>query len=594
MKSHAILLSLLMLSLAEAFSATNSFTPLDLSRHVTAPWDQFRPWTAWNGPPGGLQTIGGVPFQIDGAVQFRCVNVQMAKFDAYPTRTGRIPIRRRVARFHLLHFSEFWGDQGEPVARFVMRYADGKEHQVLLRYGVHLQDWNQHVRNSATCSDRNTRTVWTAPAPTEGPWMTTLWKTEVVNPRPEIEIASIEVRSLFSHVRYNMPAITVESGTATPAAEPTSNPGPMPEVREPVVISIKLLDEESGAPIVGGIVQAIVPKEGQVLQQSPIETGDDGVAAIDFPSGANAPPIELLATGQNHVSTRFSVPADTQGTVTFKMRRGKRIAGRVADEAGRPVVGAAVTVGAPLQDESGKFLMAKWPPAVTSSNGDWSLGCAPAILTNLVVSIQHSPLLPASIFEQDDTAPGPLFFSGQELAQGKAIFKIKRGQELKASAKCEGKAVTGALVTLFLWDSPGASSVSTRTDADGRFGFSGLPAGPVWLLISGEKFSPELQKVEPGTNSISISLPPAKTIETTIQDPSGRPLPNVLFQASSWRGGSWLRQFGHANAEGKFRWDSAPADIVAFTVSCPGYRTVNAFALSADKPGNLNMERSDQ
>jgi hypothetical protein len=366
----------------------------------------------------------------------------------------------------------------------------------------------------------------------------------------------------------------------------------MPELKEPAVISIKLLDQESGAPIVGAIVQAIVPREGQVLQQSPIETGDDGVAAIDFPPGENAPPIDLLVTGQNHVSTRFSVPADTHGTVTFKMRRGKRIAGRVADEAGRPVGGAAVTIGGPMQDESGKFLMAKWPPAVTSSNGDWSLGCAPANLSNLVVSIQHSPLLPPSIFEQDDTAPGPLFFSGQELAQGKAIFKIKRGQELKASAKCEGKAVTGALVTLFLWDSPVATRLSTRTDGEGRFEFSGLPSGPVWLLISGEKISPELQKVEPGTNSISISLPPAKTIEAIVQDQSGQPLPNALFQTSSWRGGSWLQQFGYTDAKGKFRWDSAPGDIVTFRVSCRGYRKIDEVALQPDKrPQNLKMER---
>src|SRR6185295_12441055 len=113
--------------------------------------------------------------------------------------------------------------------------------------------------------------------PIEGTWMTTLWKTEVVNPRPEIEIASLEVRSLFSRVRYNLPAITVESGTATPPAEPSSSPGPMPEIREPVVTRIKLLDQESGSPIAGAIVQAIVPREGQVLQQAPIESDQDGV-----------------------------------------------------------------------------------------------------------------------------------------------------------------------------------------------------------------------------------------------------------------------------------------------------------------------------
>src|SRR5262249_42482798 len=127
------------------------------------------------------------------------------------------------------------------------------------------------------------------------------------------------------------------------------------------------------------------------------------------------------------------------------------------------------------------------------------------VLTNLVVSIQHSPLLPVTIFEQDDTSRGPLVFSGQELAQSKAIFKINRGQQIKGAATSEGKPVSGALVTLFLWESPVSTCLSTRTDREGRFEFSGLPAGPVWLLISGGRASPELQKVDPGTNFISIS-----------------------------------------------------------------------------------------
>src|SRR5262249_24776310 len=143
-------------------------------------WDQFRPSPAWNGPPGGLQYLDGVPFQIDGAVQFRCVNVQRAQFDGYPTRNSNVKIRSRVARIHLLHFSEFSGGEGEPVARFVLKYADGKEHEFVLRYGVHFQDWSQFVRISPTCADQNSRILWSATPRAEaaGPWVTTLWHTE--------------------------------------------------------------------------------------------------------------------------------------------------------------------------------------------------------------------------------------------------------------------------------------------------------------------------------------------------------------------------------------------------------------------------------
>jgi hypothetical protein len=80
----------------------------------------------------------------------------------------------------------------------------------------------------------------------------------------------------------------------------------------------------------------------------------------------------------------------------------------------------------------------------------------------------------------------------------------KEGAEINATVGCAGKPVTGALVTVFLWDSPVASRLSTRTDKEGRFFFSGLPTAPVWLLITADGVAPGLQKVEPGTNSISI------------------------------------------------------------------------------------------
>ena len=48
----------------------------------------------------------------------------------------------------------------------------------------------------------------------------------------------------------------------------------------------------------------------------------------------------------------------------------------------------------------------------------------------------------------------------------------------------------------------------------------------------------------------------------------------------------------YTDAKGKFRWDSAPGDIVTFRVSCRGYRKIDEVALQSDKlPQNLKMER---
>lgn len=147
---------------------------------------------------------------------------------------------------------------------------------------------------------------------------------------------------------------------------------------------------------------------------------------------------------------------------------------------------------------------------------------------------------------------------------------------------------------MFLWDSPGASRLTTRTDKEGRFIFSGIQNGQVWLLITADGFAPELQKLETTTNSVSISLQRANPVLAVVHDASGHPLANALFQVTSWKGDSWLQHFGYSDAEGKFRWDSAPADPVTFNISYPGLRGLQDVPLS---PGNaptvLRLERQN-
>jgi len=569
--------------------ATTSFAPIDLSRYSTTRRAEFRPWVNWNGPPGGVQKLGGVPFQIDGVMQFRTFSPRLP-FDGYPTRIRNIQVGRRLTQLHLLHFSEFSGTDGQPAARLVLHYADSKEHEFILRYGIHFQDW-VHPLEGQVCSDPLTRTAWFAPPRSEpdNPLLTTLWHTELDNPRPDADVLSIEVRSLFSQVRYSLAAITTESGRPTQRQKDLR---PMRTVNEPVIVRFRLLDADTGAPITNACVQASGPREGELLQRDPFETDAQGVVAIDFPNGATVPPLEFLATGHSHVSTRFSLTTNPQSMPDFKMHRGKPIGGRVVDEAGGPVAGATITIGAPYNDDSGKFSVAKWPPALTDTNGLWSLACAPSEVNRFIINIQHSPLLPGIIFEQDDDSHGPFSFRGKELSQRKATFTIKAGASLKASVTCSGKPVTAAQATVFLWESPIATRLNTRTDTEGRFMFSGLPNGPIWLLVTADGFSPDLQKLEPTTNSISILLPPGRSLQAIVQDESGRPVPNALFQVTSWRGDSWLQQFGYADAEGKYRWDSAPEGRVTFNLSCPRFHGFQGLELTSGTPARiLKMQR---
>jgi hypothetical protein len=68
-----------------------------------------------------------------------------------------------------------------------------------------------------------------------------------------------------------------------------------------------------------------------------------------------------------------------------------------------------------------------------------------------------------------------------------------------------------------------------------------------------------------------IGVQRGHSLQAVVRDDSDRPLANALFQATSWKGDSWLQQFGYSDTDGKFRWDAAPADEVTFNVSCPGF-----------------------
>jgi len=173
------------------------FYPIDFSAQATRQWTEFRPWINWNPPAGGLQHFDGVPFQLDGVIQFRCISPRSAN-DALPTRARGILVGRRFARLHLFHFSEFSGQPGEPAVKFVLHGVDGKDNEFVVRYDVHFQDWS-HWPQGPDCSDHDTRAIWRAPPrlQPENPFMTVLWHTVFANPRPGVEVASVEVCSLL-------------------------------------------------------------------------------------------------------------------------------------------------------------------------------------------------------------------------------------------------------------------------------------------------------------------------------------------------------------------------------------------------------------
>ena len=157
--------------------------------------------------------------------------------------------------------------------------------------------------------------------------MTVLWHTVFANPRPDVEVASLEVCSLLSKVRYTLAGLTVETGPAR-ASERPNDSGPMRPVVEPSVVHFRLVDADDGSPVIHARVQASMTNKGQTAVWDIVETDVTGTAVLDFPSRDIPSQSEIVATGPNHVTTRFSLTIDPRRINLLKMNRGQKIGGK--------------------------------------------------------------------------------------------------------------------------------------------------------------------------------------------------------------------------------------------------------------------------
>jgi 5-hydroxyisourate hydrolase-like protein (transthyretin family) len=585
--------TLTLLSICGLSAGTPTLNEIDLSSHITCPWDAYKPWNTWNGPPRGRQVLQGVPFRIDGVIQLKTVSPQ-ASGEYHPTRVDGIKIGGRFTQLHLLHFTEMVSQHGAPLAKLILHYADGEERSFVLRYGLHLQDWN-HPAYGTEAAESSSRYAWMAPQlnDPEDAFVTTCWETALLNPRPEVEVVSFDVRSLFSNSRYTLAAATAETGPDSPMPPRLVDSRPVPAAVEPLVQRVRFLDAGDGKPIALAVVQAWRRDGENLMQWAALDTDAQGEAALDFPRDAGDISVELRVVSPLHVPTRFSFVAKTSGTASsqppalvFKVTRGGTIGGLVQDEQGRPVVGATVLLAGTEKDPLGKFILGKWPAAVTAADGRWSLNCAPPDLSGLTLTLQHSNFL-ATTYEQDDTGGGPITFRGQDLLLQKRVFKLRAGEETKGVVTAAGAPVAGASIMLFLGETSTAERRSAQTDSDGRFSIRGLETGPGRLLVTSEGFAPELLNIEIKTNVVAVALSRAKPLQALVRNPLGEAVKDVLFEVMTPGGGPFLPHIGYSDAEGKFRWDSAPAEGASFLIAKRGFHPLKGVVL---RPGDVPHE----
>ena len=156
--------------------------------------------------PVGEQRLRGCPFTVideksnDGRAAIVLCGTEKPHL---PRSAVDIRVGLRVRALYFLQACAWSLDQPAPIAKYVVRYADGRLVQVPVVYGVHVADWYQGPRQLP-----DAEVAWTGKS---GPRRdATLYWMRWDNPRPEKDIATIDFVTADSRCVPALLAITAE------------------------------------------------------------------------------------------------------------------------------------------------------------------------------------------------------------------------------------------------------------------------------------------------------------------------------------------------------------------------------------------------
>jgi hypothetical protein len=166
--------------------------------------------------PTGVLTLSNTVFDVRGAILLQAAprpiySIYEKRF--LPEAVRGIPVNARFRRFHLLHTTQNATAPAEntPVYACVLHYADGERREIEILFGRDVRDWCQLLDDSKPETDRGF-IVWrgTNSSATRQGATLRLYKTTFDNPRPGIEVRSLDLVSRFAKGNPFLIAVTID------------------------------------------------------------------------------------------------------------------------------------------------------------------------------------------------------------------------------------------------------------------------------------------------------------------------------------------------------------------------------------------------
>jgi RNA polymerase sigma factor (sigma-70 family) len=385
---------------------------------------------------------------------------------------------------------------------------------------------------------------------------------------------------------------------------------PVAPAPKPPKMLFHVVDAETGEPLAGTRIQAAFFGRGGSGEGHDVLTDNNGVGAIPEPDDATKNRgMNVFVVKEGHVPkvvgfSNSGMPADYM----MKLDPAMTVGGMVVDEQGQPVAGVKILVKdtgyKPDQMENVDFQTC---PVTNHSDGSWSCSYFPKDYTNEIGFILKKPGYAV-------TVPwGPVDKAGLT----NLVLVINRGFTVTGQiTDPQNRPIADARIKTL--PRIGYHQQSASTDENGIFTLGGVSGDTtnelfykwptletndsggtilrdlawqgrlhVELAVQADGFAPQTATVEllDSTNIANLTLSPGNIFRGRVVDEAGNPISNAIIR-TDWDFKNQIEtRFNwttHADGNGQFEWDSAPAEEICYWFEADGYNVIRGMPLPAD------------
>ena len=369
-----------------------------------------------------------------------------------------------------------------------------------------------------------------------------------------------------------MAAVATHQGPPE-SAVPVEAEAPANEPSSPQM-TLQIVETETGNPLANTKLYLFYLFEdgrGERVRATTDANGRLGVAMLQLPFYG----LNMFVTADGHVPkvTSWGFGRAMPTEYTMKLDRGVSVGGVVVDEAGKPIRGAKIEFQNPGNDMTLPENIQFGPDtaAVTDPDGRWSCNMIPPEYSEISLVLTHPghAETKATLHPQSPDATSSIITMGV----GFNVAGIVEDPN--------GSPVVGAKVREVRLNSE-REERSEMTDPAGTFEFKNMKAGQLILSVQAPGFAPAVQSLEITGNLASIRFPlsPGQLLRGRLVDEAGNPLTNAF--AETTRGREQIKWSTNTDAAGRFEWDSAPQEPLAYSFLAQGFNRVYALTLQAD------------